>query len=170
MENDAQRIAILQVMGWKDLKRSNSESALRGTDPEGEKNQIAPNPLVNLNVMNMAEDFLNKFDNNLSSNLRDYASVRYSGELGKILGVQYKEVQILPEMADKGFPVMTTSIFASPFEQLKFLRATAAQKAEAFLKALHLWVYPNQIEFTTEETCGVAVLDPTAKIKATYIQ
>ena len=50
MSPEKQRIAILESIGWTELKRINF-NALRGTSPEGEEKRVAPNPLTNLNVM-----------------------------------------------------------------------------------------------------------------------
>jgi hypothetical protein len=53
MTKEEQRIAILEYLGWTDLKKINF-GALRGTSPDGGKNVIAPNPLTNSNVMREA--------------------------------------------------------------------------------------------------------------------
>lgn len=56
MTPEKQRIKILEFLGWRDLHRKGF--ALRGTNPEGKENQIAPNPLKNLNVIHEAEKLL----------------------------------------------------------------------------------------------------------------
>lgn len=56
MTLEKQRIKILEFLGWRDLHRKGF--ALRGTNPNGKENQIAPNPLTNLNVMYEAEKLL----------------------------------------------------------------------------------------------------------------
>lgn len=61
MDNDKQRIAFLQYLGWTELNRDSklgNYRALRGTSPEGKKNQIAPNPLKDLNIIHNAEKVL----------------------------------------------------------------------------------------------------------------
>lgn len=61
MKSEDQRIAFLQYLGWTDLIRDSklgNYRALRGTSPEGKKNQIAPNPLTNLNVIHEARKTL----------------------------------------------------------------------------------------------------------------
>lgn len=64
MDEDAQRIAILSSMGWSELKRTGRRGddgplgALRGTSPDGKRDQIAPNPLTNLNAIHEAEEWL----------------------------------------------------------------------------------------------------------------
>ena len=50
MTKEEKRIKILELIGWTDLKRANFGS-LRGTNPDGYKNIIAPNPFMNLNVI-----------------------------------------------------------------------------------------------------------------------
>lgn len=58
MNKENQRIAFLQHLGWTELNRDSklgNYRALRGISPSGVKNQIAPNPLTNLNVIHEAE-------------------------------------------------------------------------------------------------------------------
>lgn len=63
MTKENQRIEFLQHLGWTDLNRDSklgNYRALRGTSPSGVKNQIAPNPLKNLNVIHEAEKLLDE--------------------------------------------------------------------------------------------------------------
>lgn len=48
-------------MGWTNLNRFSrmlNYRALRGTSPDGKPNQIAPNPLFDLNIIHVAEKSL----------------------------------------------------------------------------------------------------------------
>jgi len=52
MDSERKRIKILEFLGWTELTRKSKLGgfmALRGTSPEGKPNQIAPNPILNLN-------------------------------------------------------------------------------------------------------------------------
>jgi len=56
------RVKILEFMGWSDLNRDSKLGgfrALRGVSPEGIPNQVAPNPLTDLNCVRLAVLALN---------------------------------------------------------------------------------------------------------------
>jgi hypothetical protein len=59
MKPEEQRIAFLEYLGWTKLNRDSKLGnfrALRGISPDGKTNQVAPNPLLDLNVMHEAEN------------------------------------------------------------------------------------------------------------------
>jgi hypothetical protein len=77
MKPKEQRIAILEFLGWTDLKKINF-GALRGTSPTGEKNSIAPNPLTNLNIIHKVEE---KIPSNLRARYWSIICVLNSGKI-----------------------------------------------------------------------------------------
>lgn len=55
------REKLLEILGWTNLNRDSKLGgyrALRGTSPQGVKNQVAPNPLKNLNAIHEIESHL----------------------------------------------------------------------------------------------------------------
>ena len=113
MKSEAQRIAFLQYLGWTELNRDSklgNYRALRGVSPDGKPNQIAPNPLLNLNIIHEAENTFTL------SQLVKYASN-------------------LESIAIRGrFDICSErEVWAS------CINATSAQKLEAFLITVELW-------------------------------
>ena len=54
MSEEEKRIKILEFLGWSDFTRHSKMGtfmALRGTSPDGKKEQLAPNPLKNHNLV-----------------------------------------------------------------------------------------------------------------------
>lgn len=159
MTPEAQRIAIAEACGWKWMRRMaelgepagyNNSSVwlfspghLEGVDcqtvpvgrfercdkPENNNGFAygAPNYLTDLNAMYEAEKVLTNHptDKPGSSKANDHARMRYIATLGKIVGVRLVNHEGLTTYAHH--------------EEAKLVHATAAQRAEAFLRTLNLW-------------------------------
>lgn len=56
---DEIRIKLLEFIGWTDLTRQRKfgVGAIKGTSPEGNKDQYAPNPCMSLDSMFLVESF-----------------------------------------------------------------------------------------------------------------
>lgn len=100
-----------------------------------------PDYVNDLNAMANAEAALKRFDKPTSSLTRDYATVRYTSELRKLVRAELRKVTVWTgDRLPNGKPMLLeTHVDASPFEEIKLVRATAKQKAKAFLKALGKW-------------------------------
>lgn len=117
MTKENQRIAFLQHLGWTDLNRDSklgNYRALRGTSPSGVKNQIAPNPLKNLNVIH---DVYNESD--VATQTLWYINLLNVVKNRCCENINRDSLKIL-------------AINASPTERL-----------EAYLKTLNLWTYES---------------------------
>jgi hypothetical protein len=113
MKPEEQRIAFLQYLGWTELNRDSKLGnfrALRGTSPDGKTNQVAPNPLLDLNVIHEVEK---QFSLPIL--------VKYSANLKSIL---------VRDRLDTG---TGEEVWAS------CINAKPIQKLEAFLKTVDLW-------------------------------
>lgn len=118
MTKEEQRIKILEFLGWTDLKRINF-GCLRGTNPEGYKNSIAPNPLKNLHAIKQATKRL------------EYQERRvFVQNLCIICDRDFGNGEIEP--SDIYDPVEMSAMF--------IIDAQTDQLCEAFLKTLNLWV------------------------------
>jgi hypothetical protein len=115
MKDEQQRIAILTATGWSDLSRAGRRGedgpvgALRGTDPLGRKGRYAPNPVVSLKAMHEAERWMEAQE--------IYECHRYVEFLRKVI-----------------YPANPATVGS-----FRLINATAAQRAESFLKTLNLW-------------------------------
>lgn len=117
MTPEEQRIAIAEVCGWTHVHHSTKLSTnlfnkMVGVSPSGISDNIfVPNYPTNLNAMHEAEKALSPND-----------TVVYAGHL-----TRGKEIwDVIPN--DESFPVCPAAICA-----------TAAQRAEAFLRTLGKW-------------------------------
>lgn len=159
MKEELQRLAIAEACGWKWMRRMNEEGEptnwnqhsvwlftpghLEGVDcctvPVGRFERCAkpehhngfaygsPDYLHDVNAMIEAEKVLENHptDKPWSSAALDCAESRFVHHLLRIVGAKL--------IQHKG---LTTY---GRLEELKLVRATARQRAEAFLKALNLW-------------------------------
>lgn len=124
MSPDAQRIAIAEACGWKNIIGPVTEyqdvysrtifccPGLSGTNPDGEEGDVLPDYLNCLDAMHLAEEELDA---------KTYGVRRFLDAL----------VDILQE----------THPNAKGHEEAVYymIHATAAQRAEAFLKAMGKW-------------------------------
>lgn len=133
MNVEKQRIAIAEACGWK-LNFDNPKCGWYWTNPDGFEvawsdcikplsiDSCLPDYLSDLNAMHEAEKFLGK------------SIFLYSFELWRI--VYGKDISLLEEYDEEG------NCLAEGYEEqavAAMIHATAAQKAEAFLKALKEW-------------------------------
>lgn len=127
MNEEQQRIAILEALGWTELRHHEVKKkkqpdgeikvttgpwhALWGTDPEGRKGRYCPNHLVNLNACAEMEKSIH-----LDADGRALPKLwrTYRDELAKVIGCAW-------------------------YQSSQLLRATAPQRCEAFLKVKNLW-------------------------------
>ena len=112
MTQDAQRIAIAKACGWTEIERINvcDFGGLRGVAPDGIR-KIIPSYTTDLNAMHEAEGILN------------------AGQINTYLENLYQFTK-------------TAKIGANPWEIIAArvaTHATAAQRAEAYLKTLNLY-------------------------------
>lgn len=91
-----------------------------------------------MDAMALAEQILPSFDKTSSSNPEDYATLRYTHELSRIVGVKLREETVWTgNMLPDGKPMLlTTFVHASDFETFKIIQATATQRAKAFLAVI----------------------------------
>lgn len=122
MKPEDQRIASLEYLGWTDLNRDSklgNYRALRGTSPDGKKDQIAPNPLKDLNIIHEAERVL--IEKSETNHGPDYW-VMYMDRLNTIICDHFDE----PKNAD--------------IETLwEMIHAGTQHRLEAFLKTVDRW-------------------------------
>ncbi len=103
MKPEDQRIAFLEYLGWTNLNRDSklgNYRALRGTSPEGKKDQIAPNPLVDLNIIynvyNISETALQTlWYINLLNVVKSRCCVNINRDSLKILAINAKPTERL---------------------------------------------------------------------------
>jgi hypothetical protein len=110
MTPEAQRIQIATACGWKDIKQTGSIYRYEGRNPSTFVIQRIPNYLEDLNAMHEAEKVLEAQDR-----IEDY----------------WKELWLVVK------PVGSVLINAAAIKYL--VSATAAQRAEAFLRTLNLY-------------------------------
>ncbi len=117
MTPDAQRIAIAEACGYKRAKDFVGWEDPRVWTKNGKHRYFAeqlPDYLTNLNAMHEAEE---RFNNS-------YDSDRHASILAEIV---------------LGFPVLTGEITLNKWSLQRIARATAAQRAEAFLRTIGKW-------------------------------
>lgn len=132
MNHEDQRIAFLEYFGWTDLNRESrigNYRALRGTSPEGVKNQIAPNPLRDLNVINRAERFLYK--NSLSPVNKNGLVAPWRDEMKTAWTVYIYHLDRVVNSCRSKYP--------THYDRWALAHASAEDRLEAFLKTLGLW-------------------------------
>jgi hypothetical protein len=140
MTPEAQRIAIAEACGWKESSYEeegllvptagvNTELWISSTGQRFDKFSIQPcyylpDYLSDLNAMHEAEKVLemDEHSERASSRPQDHAPLRYYHFLLLIV---------------RGEGMEATNF--SPFDYFKMATATAAQRAEAFLRTLNLW-------------------------------
>lgn len=108
------------------------------------KKQRAPvlNYFASLDAMHEAEKVLIKDDEKFACSSRpyDYPTIKYKQVLRAITGAKLKEETIVSGEKQNGTPrFLSTYVYASPWEDMKLVHATAAQRAEAFLRTKGLW-------------------------------
>lgn len=163
MNPETQRIEIAKACGWYDLRRDlNDPELLMGVfcfGAVGPEEFEVPDYLNDLNAMNEAEEVLNEeqYSKLFSSNPRDHADMRYIAELAKVCGIETREELIINvDEKDKDKLNFRPGPYPTPIElpssaivlghiipayghELCLIKATAAQRAEAFLKAINKW-------------------------------
>ena len=137
MNKDAQRIAIAEACGWTLHEYGDGGFSIGWLAPGGVfrkswwrtyfNDDELPDYTRSLDAMHEAEKVLDNHptDRPLMSDGMSCADARYIHQLVRIVGAHL--------MTHEG---LTTY---SRLEELKLIRATAAQRAEAFLKTLNLW-------------------------------
>jgi hypothetical protein len=115
MTPEAQRIKIAEACGWKHVTWNGGDSIPFGDNPKGNKSSRAydhlPDYLNDLNAIKEAEDRLDEVTHGL-----------YRGTLRAMITGRQEAI-----------PVMNGKEYRAWFS------ATAAQRAEAFLRTLNLW-------------------------------
>lgn len=163
MKPEAQRIAIAEACGWvTDCGYENSlkDNVFYGSCPDQNiKWQKCPDYLNDLNAMHEAEKVLDEPSRSIggSSRPQDHAAFRYLSELSKLCGMVTRKEMVVscPEQFrpafDKvmkngppfklpfGVGILSHSIPAYGYETV-MIRATASQRAEAFLRTIGKWV------------------------------
>ena len=120
MDQQKQRIAIAEACGWKCIQDSEYKPFGKpykvGLNPDGSENlQVIPDYLNDLNAMHAAINALSHLQ--LSEYGKHLQNVTRCFIVGYIEGDYYGDLRSLARLSN----------------------ATAAQRAEAFLKALNLW-------------------------------
>jgi len=113
MSPEAQRIAIAKACGWKDVKKADNGAPI-GLGPLNHWYANIPDYLNDLNAMHEAALTLTLCDRS-----------KYTMELRRIVLLEARD-----EMRDLDSGLIC---------DLYFYEATAAQRAEAFLRTLGLW-------------------------------
>jgi len=132
MKPEDQRIAFLEYLGWTDLNRDSklgNYRALRGTSPEGKKDQIAPNPLKDLNIIHKAEQKL--FQNSLSPINKEGLAFEWRGEIRPAWVVYQFRLNRVVKGRESGYP--------THYHNWANINATPSQRLEAFLKTVNRW-------------------------------
>ena len=132
MNKKKQRIAIAKACGWKiEPMLSFAGEHMRDiyTSPNGicVPDSQFPDYLNDLNAMREAEETL------LSAEGSGFRMITTDDQEEKTAFVVYKNTLRKIVLKDK------LSVYPTHYDDLKCLRATAAQRAEAFLKTLNLW-------------------------------
>lgn len=111
MSPQKQKIAIAKACGWTHIFHEQGDHVLWGLDPETGYQQMLPRYLIDLNAMHKAEKTLNRGQRN-----------GFRGYLG----------QMFPRDEDRE---------STGWEGMfgRAIHADAAQRAEAFLRALGKW-------------------------------
>lgn len=95
MNEDTIRIGLLEYIGWTELSRQRkfSVGALKGTSPDGKKDQYAPNPVKSLDSLREVERVLSDGRKHCWSLMERYGDRIYEGGLA-LEGAEVKAKQL----------------------------------------------------------------------------
>jgi hypothetical protein len=100
-----------------------------------------PDYVNNLNDIAKAEQLILESSKPWSSDPLDHEPCRYLNELIKVTGADMRKETVVSgaKKPDGSYLLLEHYVYASYDEELKVIRATAAQRAEAILKTLDKW-------------------------------
>lgn len=149
MTEQEQQIALSEWMGWKIEYDDTSPRTLWVKSPTPGLNyaaydlQQACSRLPNTNSLDVLHEMELKLvdTHGGSSRASDHEPVRHAHELSKVVGIELRKETVVSDLKQPdGSPLLlNTYVPASPFELVKLVRATAAQRREALLRTLGLW-------------------------------
>lgn len=139
-----QNFVIAELRGWKQTQGDKDavKAWLEVTGEDMGPYFGMPDYVRDLNAIhNDAELLVLTSTKPYSSNPNDHEPLRYQMHLRKIVGTETREEQVLSGVKDKNGKelILITHVYSNYMEELKVIRATAAQKSEAILKTLNRW-------------------------------